>query len=123
MSEPGIETIKQSLLAELEEDYEGLWTVLRRVKRKCPGLSVDDARSMTLAIISELLKDGTIVAGAPARSGDFIMWKLSPEDTTNRIAKEWQELGREPDIGDIVWFASRPWRPRAFPEPQVIHAA
>jgi hypothetical protein len=102
-----METIKQSLLAELKEDYEGLWTVLRRVRCENPNLDADTARRRTLRVILELLRDDVIVAGVPNRSGDFIRWELSPEDTIRRIEREWQELGREPNIGDIVWFSLR----------------
>jgi hypothetical protein len=35
-----------------------------------------------------------------------VSWNLSAEQAIERIRREWDQLGGEPTIGDIVWFVS-----------------
>lgn len=37
--------------------------------------------------------------------GGFEPWPLHPEEAVARIEEEWKGLGRDPDIGEIVWSA------------------
>jgi hypothetical protein len=59
-----------------------------------------------MALLHFLLSAGVLEAGIPDDHGDFHPWKTSSEDAYRRIAREWLKLGREPDIGDIVWFTA-----------------
>ncbi|MBS0208236.1 MAG: hypothetical protein JSS27_04705 [Planctomycetes bacterium] len=87
---------------ECEDDYVGLWSIYRQAKEA----GLDDPKLWTLAIVSFLLHANIVQAGAPDDQGGFIPWKSSPDDAWRRIASEWQNLQREPDIGDIVWFTT-----------------
>lgn len=98
----------ERILTECEEDYVGLWSIYRRVRDA--GWS-SDPRSSTLALLQFLLISGIVEAGAPDASGCFHPWQLGPDDAVRRIELEWTQLGREPDIGDIVWFTSREVEP------------
>jgi hypothetical protein len=52
-----------------------------------------------------LLDEGLIVAGFPTRDGrGFEPSPYSPQETVDRIRTEWQKLGRDPVIGEVVWF-------------------
>lgn len=58
-----------------------------------------------LDILYGLLSSGLVQAGLPTLDGGFEPWPFDPEEALARIESEWQELGRDPDIGEIVWFA------------------
>src|SRR4051812_22943418 len=92
----------ERILTECEEDYVGLWSIYRQVK----AAHIADAKTFTLALIDFLLSAGIVEAGVPDAQGGFHAWQLSPEDALQRITREWSSLGREPDIGDIVWFTT-----------------
>ena len=34
----------------------------------------------------------------------FEIWQMRPEDVSARIESEWKHLGRDPTLGEIVWF-------------------
>ena len=47
------------------------------------------------------------MAGIPKPDGQgFDRWDLSVQETMDRITHELDELGREPEIGEIVWFTA-----------------
>ena len=59
-------------------------------------------------LVADLLESGQVLAGFPAADGrGFQSWELSPMQTIERINSEWDKLGREPNIGDVVWFTAR----------------
>ncbi|MEK7528606.1 MAG: hypothetical protein AAB592_02485 [Patescibacteria group bacterium] len=61
----------------------------------------------TFQILRDLLEFGLIQAGFPTSDGrKFNPWKTSSEDTISRIISELDALGREPTIGEIVWFTT-----------------
>jgi len=92
----------ERILTECEEDYVGLWSILRQVREaRYPHPQI-----VTLALLRYLLATGIIEAGLPDANGGFHIWTSKPDDTISRIALEWSKLGHDPDIGDIVWFTT-----------------
>jgi hypothetical protein len=83
------------------EDYTGLWLIVAKL-REATGGAIDAAG--ILDILLGLLRENRIEAGMATRGGGFEPWTLSPEEAVARIAAEWKQLGRDPDLGDIVWF-------------------
>ena len=62
-----------------------------------------------LEIIEELSNEKLIVAGLPkGEHWVFITWKKTVKETIQTIKKEWDQLGREPSLWDIVWFDITP---------------
>jgi hypothetical protein len=61
-------------------------------------------QATTLTLIKELMKN-KIVAGQ-FENHIFKKWECSVEEATARIERAWNALGREPNIGDIVWFVA-----------------
>lgn len=51
-----------------------------------------------------MLADRSIYPGELAEEG-FIPWNLTPEQATERIVREIEELGRIPTVTEICWFA------------------
>jgi hypothetical protein len=48
---------------------------------------------------------GLVQAGFPTPDGrGFEPWSLGPNAGIDRINSEWNALGREPKIGEVVWF-------------------
>jgi hypothetical protein len=61
-------------------------------------------RDTTLRVIRNLLEAELVRPGFPNRKGDFEPWPLNPEQALDEISREWDDLDREPRLGDIVWF-------------------
>ena len=95
--------IRNSLLIESTEDYVGLWTIPRQLYLYSEEKDEFAVRRKTIQIIEELLNDELIQPGQ-FKDRKFEFWKLSPVETIARIEAEWDALGREPNIGEIVWF-------------------
>lgn len=75
------------------------------------GLSLSDESNimrLALEVIRELLEAEYLYAGDAVTSaaGSYTVrsWGLDPLDALSRIEKKWLELGRQPDLGDVVWF-------------------
>jgi hypothetical protein len=103
-----MEATKRILVEEAQRDTVGLWAVLWQVKKDMPSLGQDDARRVAIALIGETLGDNQIVPGEfvdrDEETEAFVPWLLSADEAVERIESEWGRLGREPSIGDIVWF-------------------
>jgi hypothetical protein len=95
---------RNSVLMECDEDYVGLWSILRDIYRDNLNIDSLKARRKTLDLIKELMQDKLIQPGMFTGNANFELWKLSPQETITRIEAEWDALGREPNIGEIVWF-------------------
>jgi hypothetical protein len=109
--------IKNGIFQEFHEDDVGLWSILWDVRYALnggtyPGPGEDrsdprEVRRLTMSLVRELLESGKVWAGFPTPDGrGFVPWKLTPDEAVARINAAWDALGREPNIGDIVWFAA-----------------
>lgn len=97
--------VKSQLRAEGEEDFIGLWEVVRSVQDDVPDADAATVRQISLEIVDELLASGDWEAGFPAEDGrSFEAWTLAPGAASERIRGEWEQLGREPNIGEIAWL-------------------
>lgn len=94
------------LLAECQADHVGLWEVVQAVQTDLRIREPAEVRSATLEIVRQLINHAGVEAGFPTPDGrNFQPWPISKESVVNRIADEWDALGRLPNIGDIVWFS------------------
>jgi hypothetical protein len=99
-----IEEVKKDLIIECSEDEVGLWVVLWYVHNYVKIDDPEERRQITLKIVYDLLKEELIQAIDPYQRDPYEMWSLSPEETIARIEREWDALGREPNIAEIVEF-------------------
>jgi hypothetical protein len=100
-------TLRRHLLAELENDDVGLWSVALQARFDMRS-GTGEVRDTVLSLLSELLDGGEVVIGFPTEDGvGFRAWRASTSDTIDRIRREWSELGRDPDIAEIAWIARR----------------
>jgi len=100
---PAFEALKQSILTECEEDYVGLWSVIRDAEEFFPNEDEAAVREHVLKLLRELLLAKEIKAGFPREQGKFQCLRIAPEKVLDRIESEWP-LGRRPTIGEGLWF-------------------
>jgi len=100
---PATESLKQSILTEIEEDHVGLWSIIRDVEEFFPNKDEAAIRDQVLKLLRELLLDKEIKAGFPTKEGTFRAVRATPERILRRIEAAWP-LGRRPTIGEGLWF-------------------
>jgi hypothetical protein len=110
-----IEEVKRVLIEEALTDIVGPWLLLGVVRENAPLLTPDEARQATLKAVREALAEERVVPGEfvdlDEETYAFAPWRLSVDDAMARIEREWTALGREPNPGEIAWFAA----PRLLP--------
>lgn len=102
--------IHKEILGLCADDDIGLWLIIKRVAKD--DYIIDSVpewgRQKTLEVLRDLLQNGLIGAGnfqAKDSGGyEFQPLKLSTDEVINYIEREWDELGKTPNIGDICWF-------------------
>lgn len=83
----------------------GLWWLANDVRGVIGGtLPEGEVRRLTLEAVGPLLESGDLRAGDVRPDGTFVAWSGRVDEVLARISSEWQALGRQPDIGDVVWF-------------------
>lgn len=99
-----VDEIVNEVLLECRSDYVGLWSVVRRVADSL----VESAKvlAVTLSVVRKLLGDGRVVAGQFS-GNQFKVWEEPVEEIVSRIESEWAQLGRNPTLGEIVWFTAQ----------------
>lgn len=99
------EEVVDDLLEECRVDHVGLWELMSAAHSDLGLTAPEEIRAATMRLARSLLVDRGVQAGFPTRDGrGFVAWELSPEEVLRRIDEAWTALGREPTIGDIVWF-------------------
>ncbi len=112
-----LERLKREVLRECKEDHVGLWSIIWQLRYALndgnyPLPEEDKAnpaevRRLTLEVVRDFLESGLVHAGFPTVDGrGFTPWRLPPAEVLARINAGWDALGREPNIGDIVWFTT-----------------
>ena len=100
-----IQSVMTDLIAEAWADEVGLWMIISQLRRECGITDPTQLRAATLDFVQKLLDSGEVVAGYYSVDGNGIAaWDLPTSDVVSRISAEWDKLGREPNIGDIVVF-------------------
>jgi hypothetical protein len=99
-----MDSLKQSILTECEDDHVGLWSVVRDVEEALSNADEAGVRNEVLRLLHELLDANEIEAGFPAPAGrGFRRVQLSPAKVIARIEEEWP-VGRRPTVGEGLWF-------------------
>jgi len=108
---PTLESLKQSILTECDEDHVGLWSVFREVEEFLPKRDETAVRNQVLRLLHELLVAHEIKAGFPTPEGRFRSLKGTPEKIMARIEAE-LPVGHRPTIGEGLWFTRATKRSR-----------
>ncbi|MDX9865793.1 MAG: hypothetical protein RBT34_13400 [Anaerolineaceae bacterium] len=98
--------LEKRLLAYCIEDYMGLWVVVGKVygtgynyKKELPIW----VREKTMEVLLKLLSQKLIIIGTMIK-GRFEPFSDSNDCILKKIEKEWDDLGRPPNIGDTFWI-------------------
>lgn len=113
---PNMTALHRLGLLSCADDYTGLWEFLRDVQRAYPGADDRAVKDRTLGVIRDLLEAGYIVAGDLKDGIGVVPWPQPTDEVLQRIKSEWDALGREPNIWEIVWFTSTIEGERALAE-------
>lgn len=109
MTEDVLEDIWRRTRIELEVDYVGLWELISEVRDRLPHLDEDRVQSSVLALVRGGLRRQEVRAGVgPVVGGLECVWTGPVDQMVERIRREWNELGRDPMPGEIVWFDQLP---------------
>ncbi|WP_156338512.1 hypothetical protein [Chondromyces crocatus] len=86
------------------DDWVDLFVMTVRV-RDGLGVSDEDLRRSTMAVIEYVLSNGLMVVGDFVDDmTNFVPWGISISDALARIDGEWNALGRDPRLWEICWF-------------------
>lgn len=88
------------------EDIFGLCEISDWVRKTFNETDEKEVIKLTLEFVQEALDAGFKVGQyVPSKDFAFLLWNdQSAAYVCSRIKKEWHELGRKPNIGDIAWF-------------------
>ena len=97
-----------SIAADFEKDsaldYIGLWELVGAVTKEAEEKDDENIRRLTFTLLRKMLARG-FRAGGFTQTRKWELWPgQNPDHVIRRIEAEWDALGREPNIGDIVWF-------------------
>jgi hypothetical protein len=98
--------IADAIFEEAKTDAVGLWAIHWEVRNVLPHLGDQAARDATFRIVDIILSSGAVPGefSGDVSSHQFKPWHVSVPEAIHRIQTEWTNLGRAPDIGEIVWF-------------------
>jgi hypothetical protein len=105
-----LQDIHKAILAECAYDDVGLWAIVWDVNQGPYGSEArlpEWVRQKTIETIRDLLQSGLIEAGNP-NGPKFQSVSSSVDETIAYIEREWDRLGRAPNIGDVCWFRATP---------------
>lgn len=78
------------------------WMLGGRVTSQDP----DFAKEPTIAMLSEMLRDGDIVAGEPRGWFGFQAWDMDTEGSVDRIVRGWDALKYPPNHAEVAAFTA-----------------
>ena len=91
----------QGWIYEAGEDVLGLWQLCRSARYDWGAKDAADVKELMLGFVRALLERGVQAVDV----SDQQPWaNQNPEFVIARISREWDALGREPNVPDIVWF-------------------
>ncbi len=103
------EKLQRELLAELADDYIGLWDIARLVAEEL-GVEDDAAvREGTMRLVEGMLLLGLIRPGLARDDGGFDPWPTDPRASVLALNDRWNRIERPLTLGDIAWFELTPW--------------
>ena len=95
--------VGESISRELDEDYVGFWVIPWDIRRRLKLADDDLVREIAQAVLQGLSHSAVRIGELRGGFGLFLPW---PERSgIERALREWRELGRDPNIGEIAWLA------------------
>ena len=99
---------RQWVLAAQEDAVElGIWWAAADVRERLgQDAPWDLVRATALEALAPLLQSGKLLAVDLLPGGRVAIWPGTPDGWLERLDREWRQLGRDPNIGDIAWFVA-----------------
>jgi hypothetical protein len=100
-----LDRLLQEIIVECEEDHVGLWSVVHGVHWELSEKDPIKVKQLTMKLVEGMLNHPGMAAGFPTDDGKgFTPWSLTKGEILSRVNHEWDIMGREPTLGEIVWF-------------------
>jgi hypothetical protein len=104
--------MKRETLKSLQNEWEllakdndmGVSWLVEDLEELLGDLTSDEMCTTTIEALLPLLEGKKLFAVDLLEGGKVRYWSGSTEQITSQIRKEWLELGRNPKLGEIVWF-------------------
>jgi len=102
-----ISPTEEAFVVEGLEDWVGLWRFARAIRDRDPDATTDAVRSASVLMARNLVVGGYMRPGHLTKDPPgFSEWTEGPEESVDRIDREWRDLARDPNIPDICWFTN-----------------
>jgi hypothetical protein len=98
------EKTKKKILAWCVEDWTPLFFVAAFVREFYNYKDLESVKKISLDLIKNLLEEELVVAGDLLEGNKFKAWNKKNDETLIQIKNKWDNLGRELQPHEIVWF-------------------
>jgi hypothetical protein len=101
-----INDVKAMFISQIQGGCFGIWEIVKVLKEDMGVRDPREVKKLALEVVRDLLESGARSGASPyVTQGEFVAWPEGAlEATLDRIACEWDALGREHDITDSPWF-------------------
>jgi hypothetical protein len=98
--------VKAMFLDQGRSGSFGMWEIIKVIREDLAVRDSSEVRRLSLEVVHGLLDLGMCAGASPyTTQGQFVPWPEStPDVTVDRIAREWDALGHDPNISDSPWF-------------------
>jgi hypothetical protein len=98
------EKTKTAILAYCIEDWTSLFFIPSFIEQFYRYEDPELIKITSLAIIKKILEEKLVIAGDLTQNNKFIPWDKSINDVLKKIKHDWDNLGRELCMYELVWF-------------------
>ena len=100
------EALEKEILLYVEDDYLNLHLAVEGMAKELyPRAWRRERFELVLRAAENLIRAGKLEAGELYPPGEFAAWPYEPDEAIERIRREWAQLDRPFNVGDIAWFA------------------
>ncbi|HZP86041.1 MAG TPA: hypothetical protein VFB54_04415 [Burkholderiales bacterium] len=100
-----IDEIAEGYVNEAKTDYVGLWQICIRVRKEFNSTNPQQLRELVFQVIRRMLASGLQAVTLHSSGPGCTPWnEQETDEVIKRISSEWDALGHDPSVADIVWF-------------------
>ncbi|GLW89579.1 hypothetical protein [Actinokineospora globicatena] len=103
----GLMSVTVDISRELEDDHVEFWKLAKGLSRALPAADKDTIKTCARAMLIALLDSNVVLGDLSGHTGLFEPWP-DPLLSIDAAMASWQELDREPNMGDIGWLSRLP---------------
>ena len=95
---------KADILLWCIEDWTSLYFIPSFIKKRYQYDDFELIKTKSLEIIKNLLDEDLVKAGDLLKDNIFVPWDMTIDKIIDKIKYEWESLGRELYMYELVWF-------------------